>query len=67
MRFRAGKDPVLFVNNPKGLSSYDRRKMLSYLSKLHGTQHAKTMDHEKLIFKDQGRRLRLTDVQGNLH
>ncbi|MGJ8694362.1 MAG: DUF1501 domain-containing protein [Thalassotalea sp.] len=46
VRFRAGKEPVLFVNNPNGLSRYDRREMMNYLTKLHGLQHAKTMDDE---------------------
>ena len=32
--FRSGKDPVLFLNNPAGISSINRRNMLKHLARL---------------------------------
>lgn len=34
VQFRSGKDPVLYLNNPDGMSREDRRKMLDYLNDL---------------------------------
>lgn len=34
VQFRAGKDPVLFLNNPEGLSRPTRRRMLDALARL---------------------------------
>ena len=38
VQFRAGKDPVLYLNNPPGVSSESRRKMLDRLAELHQAQ-----------------------------
>ncbi|MCY4162194.1 MAG: DUF1501 domain-containing protein [Flavobacteriaceae bacterium] len=34
VQFRAGKDPVLYLNNPEGVSRLERRKMLDYLAQI---------------------------------
>ena len=34
VQFRSGKDPVLYLKDPKGMSKMDRRNMLDQLSKL---------------------------------
>jgi hypothetical protein len=39
VQFRAGKDPVLFLNNPEGYDGEDREEMLEYLSKLNRLQN----------------------------
>ncbi len=44
VQFRPGKDPVLFLNNPDGVSEEARRKMLDRLNELHELQFARTMD-----------------------
>ena len=31
VQFRAGKDPVLFLDNPEGYDGTDRKEMLDYL------------------------------------
>ena len=38
VRFRSGKDPVLYLNNPAGISSQQRRQMLEALEQLHQQQ-----------------------------
>jgi hypothetical protein len=38
VRFRSGKDPVLYLNNPRGLGSVGKRNMLDALRKLHELQ-----------------------------
>ena len=38
VRFRAGKDPVLYLNNPDGIDSASRKRMLDALGKLHDQQ-----------------------------
>lgn len=35
VQFRAGKEPVLYINNPDGLGTENKRKMLDALSQLH--------------------------------
>lgn len=35
VRFRSGKDPVLYLNNPDGLNQSSRRRMLDALDELH--------------------------------
>lgn len=35
VRFRAGKEPVLYVNNPEGIDSASKRRMLDALQELH--------------------------------
>ena len=39
VQFRSGKDPVLYLNNPDGVSMDSRRKMLDRLNELHRLQH----------------------------
>ncbi|MEM6829943.1 MAG: DUF1501 domain-containing protein [Bacteroidota bacterium] len=39
VQFRSGKDPVLFLNNPKGYDGPDREEMLDYLTGLNELQH----------------------------
>lgn len=38
VQFRSGKDPVLYLNNPDGISRTSRRKMLDRLRELHHLQ-----------------------------
>ncbi len=42
--FRSGDDPVLYLNDPKGINRDSRRRMLNYLEKLHHHQFEKTQD-----------------------
>lgn len=42
--FRSGDDPVLYLNDPKGVGRDSRRRMLNYLEKLHQHQYDKTQD-----------------------
>ena len=46
VQFRAGKDPVLYLNDPPGLTTTSRRRMLDYLKELHQRQHERVMDPE---------------------
>jgi hypothetical protein len=46
VRFRSGADPVLYVNNPPGVSAESRRRMLDGLRQLHEHQFASTPDAE---------------------
>lgn len=46
VQFRAGKDPVLFLNNPDGYDGADRKEMLDYLSKLNQLQNEAYGDPE---------------------
>lgn len=48
VQFRSGKDPVLFLNDPAGLSRGDRREMLDDLSGLNHLRHAEMGDPEIL-------------------
>ena len=47
VQFRAGADPVLYLNNPAGISSQARRKMLDRLRELH--EHEQAQLHDPLI------------------
>ncbi len=38
VQFRSGRDPVLYLNNPPGVSAESRRKMLDRLAQLHALQ-----------------------------
>lgn len=42
----AGKDPVLFLDNPEGYEGKDRQEMLAYLSKLNQLQNDASGDPE---------------------
>lgn len=46
VQFRAGKDPVLFVNNPEGVSGQSRRRVLNYLQDLNRLYHEEVGDPE---------------------
>ncbi len=46
VQFRSGKDPVLFLKNPDGVSADSRRKMLDRLAELHALQFEDLGDPE---------------------
>ncbi len=46
VQFRAGRDPVLFLKNPEGVSAESRRKMLDRLAELHRIQFEDLGDPE---------------------
>ena len=50
---RAGADPVLYINNPKGVSQKVRRQMLDNLSELNQIQYQKIGDPEILTRIEQ--------------
>jgi hypothetical protein len=44
VRFRSGKDPVLYLSNPAGVDRHSRRQMLDALTKLHRLQLEQNSD-----------------------
>jgi hypothetical protein len=44
VQFRAGRDPVLYLSNPEGVSESSRRKMLNRLRELHEIEFERTLD-----------------------
>ena len=46
VQFRSGKEPVLYLQNPDGLSGASRRKMLDRLAELHALQYRDLGDSE---------------------
>ena len=46
VQFRSGKDPVLYLKNPEGISETSRRKMLDRLAELHALQFQDVGDPE---------------------
>lgn len=44
VQFRAGKSPVLHLNNPPGISAHSRRNMLDHLRTIHQQQYEQTLD-----------------------
>ena len=44
VQFRSGRDPVLYLKNPAGINSSDRRAMLDYLNELHQAEAEATGD-----------------------
>jgi hypothetical protein len=46
VQFRAGKEPVLYLTNPEGVSPHVRRDMLEALSALNGHQATQQLDPE---------------------
>lgn len=46
VQFRSGKDPVLYLNDPNGLTKVSRRRMLDALKDLHGLKYEKVLDPE---------------------
>ena len=70
VRFRSGKDPVLYINNPDGMSSELRRKTLDHIGALNRLHHAEFDDPEiqtriaqyEMAFRMQTSVPELTDV-----
>lgn len=46
VQFRSGKDPVLYLKDPKGMSKMDRRNMLDHLSQLNSIHSQEFGDPE---------------------
>ena len=46
VQFRSGKDPVLYLKDPEGMTRGERRKMLDYISELNHKQEAEFGDPE---------------------
>ena len=46
VRFRSGPDPILYLNNPKGVDRQTRREMLDALNELHQQKLAASRDSE---------------------
>ena len=46
VQFRAGKDPVLYLTNPEGVSHHGRRQMLDTLNELNRLQFERELDPE---------------------
>jgi hypothetical protein len=46
VQFRSGKEPVLYLENPDGVSRASRRRMLDRLAELHSVQQEMTGDPE---------------------
>jgi hypothetical protein len=70
VRFRSGKDPVLYLNNPKGIDSASRKRMLDALEQLHHLQLEQQTDPQletrisqyELAFKMQSSVPEVVDV-----
>lgn len=70
VRFRAGDEPVLYVNNPVGLDSNSKRRMLDALQQLHRRQLSTAADatleteiaQHELAFRMQSSIPEVTDV-----
>ncbi|MEO5716876.1 MAG: DUF1501 domain-containing protein [Luteolibacter sp.] len=48
VQFRAGADPVLYLNDPKGMLRTDRRKMLDMIAEINGREAADNGDGQVL-------------------
>lgn len=46
VQLRAGKDPVLYLTNPEGISPHSRRRMMTALHQLHDEQYERERDPE---------------------
>ncbi|AWB68056.1 sulfatase [Saccharobesus litoralis] len=46
VQFQGGADPVLYLNNPQGLSSLDRKGLMDRFRQLQDIQHQKWLDDE---------------------
>jgi hypothetical protein len=44
VQLRAGKDPVLYLTNPPGVSAASRRNMLDHLRQLHQMEYERSLD-----------------------
>ena len=72
VQFRAGKEPVLYLTNPEGVSPEVRRRMLDALGQLNGYQAAQHLDPEiearvaqaEMAFRMQSSVPEVTDLSG---
>jgi uncharacterized protein (DUF1501 family) len=70
VRFRSGKDPVLYLNNPQGIDRDSRQRMMRALNQLHQLQLAEQSDplieariaQHELAFRMQASIPEATDV-----
>ena len=70
VQFRSGKEPVLYLDNPPGISSSSRRSMLDRLQELHSLEQSNTLDPElvtriaqyEMAFRMQSSVPEVTDV-----
>ncbi len=46
VQFRSGKEPVLYLTNPEGVSHHGRRRVLDYLKELNQLYHAEVQNPE---------------------
>jgi hypothetical protein len=46
VQFRSGKDPILYLNNPEGVSYHGRRRLLDHLKELNKLYYAEVHDPE---------------------
>jgi len=46
VQFRSGKDPVLYLNNPYGIHTHDRRRALDYIEEMNRMQQELSGDPE---------------------
>ncbi|MBM4094970.1 MAG: DUF1501 domain-containing protein, partial [Planctomycetes bacterium] len=53
VQFRPGSSPVLYLQNPDGISGDNRRQMLDRLQELHRLEHERTQDPELLARIEQ--------------
>ena len=72
VQFRAGKDPVLYLNNPPGVDREHRREQLSFLRKMQENQFQSLQDPEieariaqyEMAFRMQASVPEITDTSG---
>lgn len=72
VQFRAGKDPVLYLNNPEGIDRDSRRNMLDRLRELHELELEATGDAElntriaqyEMAFRMQASVPEVTEISG---
>ena len=72
VRFRSGKDPVLYLNNPGGIDPTSRHRMLDALQELHQLQLSSNVDPQletriaqyELAFKMQSSIPDVVDISG---
>lgn len=72
VQFRSGRQPVLYLDNPKGLKNEDTRRMLDVLNEMHREQAAKAGEQEmqarieqfEMAFRMQSSVPEATDLSG---
>ncbi len=70
--FRSSGDPVLYLSNPEGVRTSDRRRLLDTLGQLNTMQHEQSLDPEiqtriaqyEMAFRMQSSVPELTDLRG---